>query len=207
MTIVVGITGASGSGKTTIAEATAKALAVPSYVLAEDCFYHDLGKRPGFDPFQQNFDTPESKDYGSLADCLAAFRGGQATTHPFYDFSVHARTSETHALDPKAIDVLIVEGIHALWDEKVRACFDLMVFVDTPLDECLARRIKRDIAERGRDVNEVLWRYRSHVRPGYLQFTLPMKAHADLVITDVPDANDLYIPVLTAINQRLAAKG
>lgn len=201
MAKIIAITGASGSGKTSVAHAIETALRGTKRVaiLAEDNYYHDLGLKPGFDAAKCNYDEPAAKDYTKLYTHLAAFKAGQAVETPLYDHSIHACTGQTVLLDPKQLDVLIVEGIHVLWDENVRKCYDLKVYVDTPLDECLARRINRDIAERGRDVAEVLWRYRAHVRPGHYAFTAPTKAYADIVIEeaiDTPIENKLHQPVV-----------
>ncbi len=173
MRLVV-IAGGTASGKSTAAR-TAAARIPNSVLIAHDRYYHDIPEPRG-----HNFDHPESLDTALLVDHLRTLRAGQPAALPVYDFATHSRTAETERIDPAP--VVIVEGILTLAHGPLAALADLRVFVDTPDDVRLVRRIRRDIRERGRTVESVLDQYMGTVRPMHEQFVAPSRAVADVVL-------------------------
>ncbi|KAF9405406.1 hypothetical protein BGZ94_003563 [Podila epigama] len=183
---IVGIAGGSASGKTSVAQRIIKNLNVPWVVLLSmDSFYKDLtpeevaiAKRNDWD-----FDSPNSYDYDLLLETIVKLKQGRRVDVPIYDFETHKRVPNKHTTIYGA-NVIIFEGIFGLYDKKVLEMMasDLKVFVDTDTDICLARRIKRDVAERGFDVAGVLKLYQRFVKPSYDNYVYPTKQNADVVI-------------------------
>jgi len=179
--LLIGVSGGSASGKTEIARAAARAASpLSSLVIAEDDYYADHGARPGFDPAAFNFDHPGARDHALLARQLETLKSGRAVEAPVYDFTIHRRRSDTRVLE--AADIIVAEGIHLFCDPGVRALFDLRVYVDAPDDVRLARRLMRDVNERGRTPQSVVGQYLRTVRPMHHEWTEPGREHAHLVI-------------------------
>ncbi len=175
--VLVGVTGGSASGKTEIARAVARAVTpLSSLVISEDDYYGDHGAVPGFDPAQFNFDHPESRDHALLAEQLESLKAGMAVQAPVYDFTIHRRRSDTREV--VATDVVLVEGIHLFCDQDVRELLDIRVFVEAPDDIRLARRVLRDVNERGRTAHSVVNQYLGTVRPMHHEWTHPGRKHA-----------------------------
>jgi uridine kinase len=207
--VLVGVTGGSASGKTEIARATARAVApASSLVISEDDYYDDHGGKPDFDAARFNFDHPESRDHGLLAAQLSALKAGQAVDAPVYDFTIHRRRDDTRRLAPA--DVVLVEGIHVFCDERVRELFDIRVFVEAPDDVRLARRVLRDVNERGRTAHSVVNQYLKTVRPMHHEWTQSGRDHADIHIENIAATarpsdhlaaffDELAVPVVEAI--------
>ncbi|KAG0042275.1 hypothetical protein BGZ83_000696 [Gryganskiella cystojenkinii] len=181
---IVGIAGGSASGKTSVAQRIIKNLNVPWVVLLSmDSFYKDLtpeeceiAHRNDWD-----FDSPNSYDYDLLLETVTKLKQGKTVDVPIYDFVTHKRVpNKAHTI--YGANVIIFEGIFGLYDKKVLEKMDLKVFVDTDTDICLARRIKRDVAERGFDVAGVLKLYQRFVKPSYDTYVYPTKKNADVVI-------------------------
>ena len=128
-----------------------------------------------------NYDHPAAFEHDLLKRQLETLKSGRAINAPKYDFSQHTRADDTQEIQPQKI--IIVEGILLLSDPLLRPQFDIKVFIDTPLDICLLRRIERDVNERGRDMRSVIDQYRATVRPMYFEFIEPSKAHADVIVT------------------------
>lgn len=182
---IVGITGASGSGKTHVARAVAQRLAATSGpgavgYISEDFYYKDQSHVPVRDRLRVNYDEPASMDHALLVEHLRALKAGRAVSLPQYDYHHHTRSTTALLLDP--IPVIIVEGILLFTNPAVRAQLDLLLFVDTPLDVCLVRRLRRDVSERGRNVTSVLQQYKETVRPMYLAHIAPMRAFAQVIV-------------------------
>jgi uridine kinase len=178
-TIVIGLAGGSGSGKTTIAEALVDAIAGVAYVRHDDYYRH----RPELtfdDRTKVNYDHPDSLETSLLIEHLAALRDGQPVERPVYDFTTHLRSDEHVVVAPAP--VVLVEGILVLADDELRRMMDLKIYVDTDADLRLARRMDRDLHERGRTAESVLAQYLATVRPMHLQFVEPSKKHADMII-------------------------
>ncbi|KAF9386989.1 Uridine-cytidine kinase-like 1 [Podila verticillata] len=181
---IVGIAGGSASGKTSVAQRIIKNLNVPWVVLLSmDSFYKDL--TPEEDEIARrndwDFDSPNSYDYDLLLETITKLKQGRTVNVPIYDFETHKRLPNKHNTVYGA-NVIIFEGIFGLYDKKVLDMMDLKVFVDTDTDICLARRIKRDVAERGFDVAGVLTLYQRFVKPSYDNYVYPTKRNADVVI-------------------------
>jgi uridine kinase len=177
--LVIGIAGGSGSGKTTIAEALADAIDGVTFIRHDDYYRH----RPELTLEQRallNYDHPDSLETDLLARHLGMLRDGQPIDKPTYDFTNHMRSEETITIAPAP--VVVIEGILVLAAPELRDHMDLKVFVDTDADLRLARRLERDINERGRTADSVLRQYLATVRPMHLQFVEPSKRHADIII-------------------------
>lgn len=198
---VVGVAGGTGSGKTTIAEHIA--LALPSEhvcVLQHDNYYRDRPELSYDERSQLNFDHPESLETELLIQHLARLKSGEPVAMPIYDFKTHRRLPTTTALQPRR--VIVVEGILVFVDEALRAQLDLKLFVDTPSDIRVFRRIRRDLEQRGRTFTSIREQYYATVRPMHLQFVEPSKAYADLIIPEGGQnrvALDLILAKLTSV--------
>ncbi len=180
-TVIVAITGGSGAGKTTVADALAAALAPRAVtILREDDYYGDNAATPGFDAGTFNFDHIETRDHTLLAEHLRALKAGQAVEMPRYDFVSHTRQPDRVRLEPAKI--VIIEGTHVMHPPELRAIYDLSLYLDIPDDIRLIRRIQRDVAERGRSVETVSRQYLGTVRPMHYRFTDPARMHAHQVI-------------------------
>ncbi|KAG4089367.1 uridine kinase [Neocallimastix lanati (nom. inval.)] len=180
---IIGITGGSASGKTTVSERIIQELDVPWVVLLSmDSFYkvltpeqHKLAEANNY-----NFDHPDSFDIDLLIETLKKLKKGIAVDIPIYDFKTHSRLKETRHI--YGANIIVFEGIFALYFEEVRKLMDLMLFIDTDSDIRLARRMRRDIAERGRDIDGVLKQYTKFVKPSFEDYIQPSKKYADIII-------------------------
>ena len=180
--IVIGISGASGSGKTLIANTIIERLGADRVgMIQEDSYYKDLSNIPYDDRTGKNFDHPDAFDHNLLFNHMQKLITGESIDHPIYNYKTHSRLAETERMD--AHKVIILEGILILIEAQLRDIMDIRVFVDTPPDVCFIRRLQRDIAERGRDVPSIVRQYMETVRPMYFQFVEPSKRYADLIIT------------------------
>ncbi len=210
---LIAVAGGSGSGKSTLAEALARALGTDRAVIFhEDAYYWpishygDASDEAGRHALvaQIDYDSPASKDCAHMARDLAALKAGGGVDQPVYDYDRHDRDPQrTLKVEPK--DVVILEGIHALSAPETEHLIDLSVFVDTPDDLRLARRLRRDVIERGRDVESVLTQYLGTVRAAHYRHTHPAKFRADLVIADegLPAYGDVA-PSSEAIGRMMA---
>ena len=179
--LVIGISGGSGSGKTSLTRALVELLGPDGCsVLDHDSYYRDLSDRPLPLRERVNFDHPDSLENDLLARHLRDLSRGVAIERPVYDFATHTRTAESERVAPQSI--VICEGILLLAVPELRRSFDLRVFVDAPADVRALRRVKRDIAERGRTVDSVMKQYLETVRPMHEQFVEPARRTADIVM-------------------------
>jgi uridine kinase len=182
MPFIVAITGGSGSGKTTTAGQLVELLRpLEAQLISQDDYYKDSKSLAGFDPATYDFDTPSARDHALLAKHLKALRAGHAIDVPVYDFTIHGRRQATYHVLPK--DVIILEGTHTLCDSAIYDLCDLKVYVDTPDDIRLLRRLLRDIHERGRTPENVASQYLATVRPAYERWTGPSRLNADLIVS------------------------
>jgi len=183
MSMIIGICGGTGSGKTTIARKIIEAVERERVVLLEqDSYYRNLEDMPLDARRQTNFDHPDSIDSEMLVNHLKRLRQGQSIEMPIYDFKTHTRRRATEHIDPKP--VVIVEGILIFAEPRVSDLLDVKVFVDTPDDVRFIRRLQRDINERGRTVESVITQYFATVRPMHFEFVEPSKRTADLIIPE-----------------------
>ncbi len=179
--LIIGIAGGTGSGKTTVVGQIVKELPVDEVcVISQDSYYHDTSHLSIEDRKKINFDHPKAIDFDLLVSHLQELRNGNAFEQPVYSFVEHNRTGETITTYPKK--VIIVEGILILAHPDIREMFDIKIFVHADSDERLIRRLKRDIATRGRDLEEVLNRYQTTLKPMHQQFIEPTKEFADIII-------------------------
>ncbi len=183
--MLIGVAGASGSGKSFFAHALARQIDGSSLILSQDDYYKDRSDIPLAARENMNYDHPDSLDFDVMVNDLKSLRRGDAIEHPLYDFSVHNRKRETAHVEPTP--VVIVDGILLYAVEPCRALFDIKVFVDTPIDLCFVRRLQRDIKERGRSVDSVVSQYLGTVRPMFMQFVQPTMRFADIVVEGVGD--------------------
>jgi len=180
---VIGIAGGTGSGKTTVAHAIVKRVGEERIAfLSHDAYYRDFDDLPKDILAGKNFDHPDSLETDLLVRHLRALRQGMVVEMPVYDFRIHRRAPETRRVEPRK--VILVDGILIYVEAELRKLFDVKIFVDTDADIRLIRRIKRDIAERGRSLESVVAQYESTVRPMHLEFVEPSKRWADLIIPE-----------------------
>jgi uridine kinase len=179
----IGISGGTGSGKTTIARAIVEAVGAENVVLIEqDSYYRNLADMPLDERHQANFDHPDSIDSDMLVNHLLRLKQDLQVEMPLYDFKTHTRSNRIAIIEPKP--VVIVEGILIFAETRVLDLLDVRVFVDTPDDIRFIRRLQRDIAERGRTVESVIGQYYRTVRPMHHEFVEPSKRHADIIIPE-----------------------
>ena len=176
--LLIAIAGCSGSGKTTLAEELARELEGSHFHL--DHYYRDLGHLPLEEREQQNFDDPESLEHELLIAQLRALKQGLAVERPVYDFATYTRVRGTteRVVEPH---VLLIDGIFALCYPELRALCDLRLYVDAPDEVCYARRLARDVRERGRSPESVAAHYAATVRPMAERYIRPSAQHADLI--------------------------
>lgn len=184
---IIAVVGASASGKSLFAETIynelKKELGTDSItIIKEDSYYRDQSHLPMEERVKTNYDHPKAFEHELLRDHLEQLSKGNEVKVPVYDYKQHTRClSQTNLVKPTRI--LLVEGILLLTDKTLRDRFDINIYMDTALDICLIRRIKRDIEERGRDLESVIGQYKNTVRPMYYQFIEPSRNHADIVVT------------------------
>jgi len=182
-TLVIGIAGGTGSGKTTVANEILYRVGseIVSYV-PHDAYYKDLVDLPPNQKIQINYDHPNSLDTPLMTEHIKKLIAGEAIDLPTYDFTTHSRTEKTIHIQPNP--VILVEGILIFTDPVLRELCDVKIFVDTDADIRLIRRIRRDINERGRTIESVLSQYENTVRPMHLEFVEPAKRYADIIIPE-----------------------
>jgi uridine kinase len=187
---LVGVSGGSGSGKTTFARDLAAALGPGSCaILSQDHYYIDQSAKFRGDGENVNFDHPEALDFILLAQHLADLKRGLAIQVPIYDFVTHKRLPETEGFS--AVSVVILDGTLILSQPNIRQHFDHGVFVDAPENVRFERRLKRDVAERGRTPEGVLKQFNRQVKPMHDQFVEPSKAHATSIISGLDSFDHL----------------
>jgi uridine kinase len=199
--LIIGVAGLSGSGKTALARQLAPHLHCE--VLTLDAYYHPQSHLSLEQRATLNYDHPDALDWPLLSSHLAALTRGEPIEEPVYLFDQHTRASQTRRVDPQPI--FIVEGILALHHPEVRQLLDLSVFVTTRDEECLRRRLERDIAERGRTRESVLDQYYSTVWPMALKYVLPSREFADLVVSGEEPLDESVAAVLRILKTRRAA--
>jgi len=181
--MIIGICGGTGSGKTTIARAIVDAVKAENVVLVEqDSYYRNLADMPLDERHQANFDHPDSIDSDMLVNHIKRLKQGQTVEMPLYDFKTHTRSNRIEIIEPRP--VVIVEGILIFAEPRVLDLLDVRVYVDTPDDIRLMRRLKRDFTERGRTYERTFDQYIRTIRPMHFEFVEPSKRHADIIIPE-----------------------
>lgn len=181
--ILIGISGGTGSGKSTVTKEIFSSIPEESCTIIEqDSYYKDQSHLSYEERVKTNYDHPDAFDNQLLISHLKDLLSGKAIEKPIYDFEEHNRKKETIKVEPKAI--IILEGILILFEEDLRDLLDMKIFVDTDSDVRIIRRILRDMKERGRTLDSVILQYMNTVRPAHLQFIEPTKRYADIIIPE-----------------------
>lgn len=184
--LIIGIAGGTGSGKTTVVNQILNELPLEEVtVISQDSFYNKNDNLSYEERCKINFDHPRAIDFDLLIKQLKQLKSGKTIDQPIYSFVTHNRSTDTLKTHPRK--VVIVEGILIFTNKELRDLMDIKVFVHADSDERLIRRLRRDIQERGRDIDEVLQRYQDTLKPMHLEFIEPTKNYADIIIP-----NDKY---------------
>ena len=189
--ILIGITGGTGSGKSTIADALYSNFSKDRItMIQQDMYYKDQSHLSMEERVKTNYDHPMAFDNDLLVEHVQKLIKGEAIEKPRYDFTIHNRAKDTTTVEPR--EIIIVEGILILEDERIRDLLDIKVYVDTDADIRILRRLVRDIDERGRTVESVIDQYLKMVRPMHMEFTEPTKRYADIII---PEGGHNYVAI------------
>ncbi|MFI0430900.1 uridine kinase [Mariniflexile sp. HMF6888] len=200
--LIIGIAGGTGCGKTTVVNQILNELPEGEVgVISQDSYYKDTTHLSYEERIKINFDHPRSIDFELLENHLKDLKNDIPVHQPVYSFVKHNRTGDTILTHPRK--VMIVEGILILTHPELRNIFDIKIFVHADSDERLIRRLKRDISERGRDLDEVLTRYQTTLKPMHDQFIEPMKEYADIIIPNNKYNTVAVDIVRTIINNKL----
>ncbi|WP_049925741.1 uridine kinase [Halopiger goleimassiliensis] len=188
----IGIAGGTGAGKTTVARNVAEAVGEPVTRIPLDNYYEDLSHLAYEERTDVNYDHPDAFEWDLLREHLDALLMGQPIEMPQYDFEIHNRKDERVTVEPT--DVIVLEGILALYDERIREMLDLRVYVMTDADVRILRRIERDVVERGRELEGVIDQYLETVKPMHERFVAPTRKNADVIIPE--GANRMAVDLL-----------
>lgn len=200
--LIIGIAGGTGCGKTTVVNQILNELPEGEVgIISQDSYYNDNSHLSYDERININFDHPRSIDFELLENHLKQLKQGNPIHQPIYSFVKHNRTGDTILTHPRK--VMIVEGILILTHPELRDMFDIKIFVHADTDERLIRRLKRDITERGRDLDEVLLRYQTTLKPMHNQFIEPTKEFADIIIPNNKYNTVAIDMVRTIINNKL----
>ena len=198
--LIIGIAGGTGSGETTVVKKIIESLPVGEVVLLpQDSYYKDSSHVPVEERQSINFDHPDAFEWSLLSKHIMMLKEGKSIEQPTYSYLTCTRQSETIHIEPR--EVVIVEGILALCDKRLRNMMDLKIFVDADPDERLIRVIQRDVIERGRTAEAVMERYTRVLKPMHLQFIEPCKRYADLIVPE-GGSNQVAIDILTMYIQK-----
>ncbi|THE63730.1 uridine kinase [Salinadaptatus halalkaliphilus] len=188
----IGIAGGTGAGKTTVARNVADTVGEPVTRIPLDNYYEELSHLEYEQRADVNYDHPDAFEWELLREHLESLLLGQSVEMPQYDFEIHNRTDERITVEPS--DVIVLEGIFALFDKTIREMLDLRVYVMTDADVRILRRIERDVVERGRDLEGVIEQYLETVKPMHEQFVAPTRKQADVIIPE--GANRMAVDLL-----------
>jgi len=200
--VALGVAGGTGSGKTTVAQAILRSVG-PSRIasLAQDSYYKDLEWSSDVELLRHNFDHPEAVDTDLLVNHLLALKAGQAVEVPIYDFVAHVRTERSERVESRP--VILLEGILLLAEPRIRDLLDFKIYVDTDADVRLIRRLRRDMNERGRSLEDILRQYVATVRPMHQEFVEPSKRWADVIVPEGGENRVALEMVIARIEQLL----
>ncbi len=181
--MTIGVAGGTGSGKTTVSTALLERVGARHIAyIPHDAYYRGLEAMPRVDDEVVNFDHPDSLDTALMVQHIQQLQRGEPASIPIYDFTTHSRTDRTQLVLPQPI--ILIEGILIFAEPTLRTLFDVRIFVDTDPDIRFIRRLRRDVAERGRTVDSVIHQYLTSVRPMHLEFVEPSKRYADVIIPE-----------------------
>jgi uridine kinase len=202
--LTIGVVGGTGSGKTTVARSIYDALSgVDAVLVDQDAYYKDLAHLPLEERRRVNFDHPDAFDTDLMVEQIRRLQQHEAVEKPTYDYVAHTRAAATVRVEPR--DVILVEGILLFADRRLRELFDIKIFVDVEGDVRFIRRLMRDVAERGRTLENVVQQYLTTVRPMHLEFVEPTKRYADVIIPE-GGHNRIGIEMLQARVEREIAR-
>ena len=200
--LIIGVGGGSGSGKTTVVRHILSGIGKNNIqYLQHDSYYRDLGHLPLEERKKQNFDHPASLETELMIRHVEALKNGYKVDVPVYDFAAHTRSEETESATPK--EIILLDGILIFTEPDLRKQMDIKIFVDTDDDVRLLRRIRRDIMERGRDLEGVMNQYEMYVRPMHLEFVEPSKRYADIIIPRGGENQVALEMVIATIREKL----
>lgn len=201
--LIIGIAGGTGCGKTTVVNQIIDELPIEEVgVISQDSYYNDLSHLTLSERRETNFDHPNSIDFKLLTEHLKELKAGKSIQQPVYSFLECNRKNETVPTHPRK--VMIVEGILILTNPEIRKMFDIKIFVHADSDERLIRRLKRDVNERGWDLDETISKYQSTLKPMHEQFIEPTKEFADIIIPN-NNYNTVAVEIVRSIiNEKLA---
>jgi uridine kinase len=200
--LIIGIAGGTGCGKTTVVNQIINKLPIGEVgVISQDSYYNDLSHLNLQERRKTNFDHPNSIDFQLLGQHLKELRAGHSIKQPVYSFLECNRTDETIPTHPRK--VMIVEGILILTNPEIRKMFDIKIFVHADSDERLIRRLKRDINERGWDLDETITKYQTVIKPMHVEFIEPSKEYADIIIPNNKYNTVAVEIVKSIINEKL----
>jgi uridine kinase len=203
--LLVGIAGGSGSGKSSLALALAATLGGDEVAcLSHDAYYRDRSAIAPAARSAVNYDVPEALDLPLFLADLNALRAGRPVRPPVYCFATHCRTGQAAAVPTRPI--VLIEGILLLWEPAVRAALDLSIFLDAPEELRLARRVARDVAERGRTAEAARWQFQTTVRDAHRAYVEPTRAMADLVLANAAPLGRVVEIAAAVILDRLARR-
>ncbi len=201
--MIIGICGGTGSGKTTIARAIVEAVGEQNVVLVEqDSYYRNLADMPLDDRHHANFDHPDAIDSDLLVNHIKRLKLGQPIEIPIYDMVTHTRSDRVEVIEPRP--VVLVEGILIFSEPRILELLDVRVFVDTPDDIRLLRRLRRDINERGRTFERTLDQYEKTIRPMHFEFVEPSKRFADVIIPEGGQTDTSIKMLCSLVRERLS---
>jgi uridine kinase len=181
--VIIGLAGGTGSGKTTVAiDVKSRFSAKNVLILPHDSYYRDRSDLPFDEREKLNYDHPSAFENELLVEHLRKLRRWEAIDRPVYDYGTHSRSRETIKLEPA--EIILLEGILVLEDERIRSLMDIKIYIDADSDERFIRRLLRDMKERNRSADSVIEQYVATVRPMHLQFVEPSKRYADIIIPE-----------------------
>ena len=198
--MLIGIAGGTGSGKSTFADRLLALFLNEITVISYDNYYKPQDHLSFEERIKTNYDCPDALDTDLLVKHLRALQKGEAIDVPNYDFKLHTRKAELTRLEPSPI--IIVDGILTFHDERLREMFDIKIYTDADADERILRRLRRDVNERGRDIDGVIAQYLGTVKPMHGIYVEPTKKYADIIINGGKNKTALDI-VATRIAKRL----
>lgn len=199
--IVIGISGGTGSGKTTLAKRISKAFGGDALLVSMDCYYKDHNSLPFEERAKTNYDHPDAYDVELITDHIKALRRGESIMHPTYDFTKHLRCEEWEKAD--SAKVIIVEGILVFAIPEIVELLDIKIFVDTDADVRIVRRITRDVKDRGRSLDSVIKQYLTTVKPMHEHFVEPSKRLADVIVPEGGHNEVAYNMIVNAIHRKI----
>lgn len=197
---IIGIAGGSGSGKSTFAERIKEAFPTQVSLISCDNYYLPHDELPLKERALLNYDAPEALEFNLMVRHLELLKSGQAALCPVYDFTHHTRSDRVTEIKPRPI--ILIDGILIFHDQALRECMDLKIYVETDADERILRRARRDMNERGRDLDSVINQYLSTVKPMHNTYVNPTKVFADIILNGGKN-EQAFMLVKTQIEQLL----